>query len=437
MALSFRGGLKLSRAGRFDVPPMESMKASDAVTLPLSQQAGEACVPLVAPGDRVLKGQKIASPPDDSAPLFASVSGRVLSIGTVATDRGEAEAIVLENDHKGEVSPDVRPFSSPISRVEPEELVAHIREKGIVDADGVGAPVWKTIEAARDKAQRLVIHCIESEPYLSAAHRLLLDKTEEVIGGAKILLRAIGCKKAVFAIGSDTEDAVEAVQNAVGGSESFGVAVFRDKFPQSDERFLLRALIGKELKDGLTPADLGAVVFRAETCWAVYRAFVTGLPMIERLIAVGGDCVKHPACLVAPLGVRFSEMLSRCGGCSSAPDRLFSGGPLTGLPVADDTVPLTRLTRAVLALRLPEPREESGCIRCGRCVSVCPMRLMPVKLWRAVKNGNYTMCEVFHLEACTQCGLCTVVCPAGIPLSDVIAAGKAAFLAAEGGDRNA
>ncbi len=427
MALSFRGGLTLDGRKLTAREPIETMPSPGLVTIPTLQHKGEPCEPLVKEGDRVLKGQLIAAQPSGDVLLHASVSGRVHSIAKAMTTLGETDAIVIENDFKDEICPEARPFATPISQADPEELIEHIRKKGIVGMGGKAFPTWRKIASARSHATRVIINCAESEPYLASDHRLLLEKTQEVVGGVKILLRAIGCEKAIFAIEDNKEDAVEAVQNAVGASDAFGIAVFRSKYPQGDEKYLIRALMGKEVKKGTLPMDLGVVTFNVETCWAIYRAFVTGMPVVDRLLTVSGDCIKAPATLLVPLGVSFSEVIHRCGGLHPIPDRILSGGPMMGEHVTSDTVPVTKCVSAVLAVTCPE-FEQTPCIRCGRCVRACPMRLMPLELVDAVKKENRIKAEEYGLGSCTECGLCTYVCPARIQLLETIREGKSVLL---------
>ncbi len=426
MALSFRGGISLEGNKFTSGAKIEIQPAPAIVTIPLLQHLGEPLRALVSVGDRVKKGQKIALSDDGALPLHASVSGKILAIQKAVTTLGEMDAIVIENDFKEEICPSAKPFHKPIFQAEPEEICEHIKEKGIVGMGVKAYPTWQKIEQARGKVQRVLINCAESEPYLTSDHRILLDKTAEVVGGVKILLRALQCERAIFAIENNKEDAIDAVQRATGGSENFGIAVFQNKYPQGDEKQLLRAITGKEIPQGCTAVDMGAVTFNAETCWAIYRAFVTGLPSIDRVITVSGESIKRPANLLVPLGISVNEVIQRCGGFSKAPDLLLSGGPMMGDVISDGAVPVTKCVSAILALNCQEHKETS-CIRCGRCVRACPMRLMPHKLYRAAEKKNKKRALSLSIEACTECGLCTYICPSRIDLLGHIRRGKEEF----------
>ncbi len=423
MALTFRGGIYHEKEPLTANLPIKEMPSPDSVTLPLSGHGADTATPLVAVGDHVLKGQKIADGEGNVAPIHASISGTVSAIGVFSTPSGEEECIILENDFKEELSPQVSPFDTPIGKAEPEELIRHIREKGIVGLGGTGFPAWEKLEEARGKATRLIVNCAECEPYLTGIHRLLLEKPEEVVGGVKILMRAAGVDKAIFALEDDKEDAADAILKLVRSSQNFAVAILQTKYPQGDERQLVRALLRKEIPKDALPTSVGAVVFNAETCWAVYRAFVSGLPAITRLLTVSGDCIKEPANLLVPMGTSFRAVLDFCGGFSAKPDKLLSGGPMMGRALWSTAVPVTKKVGGILAITSPL-YEASPCIRCGKCVSACPLQLMPSELYRSVEKGDMNAAKFYDIDLCNDCGCCTYVCPARIPILQNIRVGK-------------
>lgn len=431
MARSFRGGIVMSDEKRTAKRPVRKAPAPDFITLPLKQHCGEAAIPLVKVGDRVLKGQKIAEAAEGlSCPLHSGISGTVTSISSLPTHNGESLSVVIENDYKEELSPEVRPFDKPIAKASPEELIRHMKEKGVVGLSGGAFPTWYKAEEARGKAKRIIINCCECEPYITVDHRLLLEHPEEVVGGVKILLCAIGAERAVFAVDDKKEDGAEKLMDLVGGSESFAVVLFKNKYPQGDERLLVRAVMGREIPHGGLPSDVGAVVFNVGTCYAVYRAFVAGMPLVERAITVDGDCVKEPDNILVPLGTSFAKALEICGGVSSKPDKLIAGGVMMGTCQWTDSVPVTKEISAVLAITSKE-EEASACIRCGRCVRVCPMHLMPPAFFRDGAPRPVNVLQRYSVNTCNECGCCTYVCPARIPILEHIRWGKKMCAAAE------
>lgn len=423
MALTFRGGIALEKSALTADTPIKEMPSPDSVTIPLSGHGKDCAKSLVAVGDRVLKGQKIADGEGNVAPIHASISGTVSAIATLPTPTGEEECIVLQNDFKEVLSPEVTPFDTPISKAEPEALIRHIREKGIAGLGGTGFPAWAKLTEARGKVTRLIVNCAECEPMLTGIHRLLLEKTEEVIGGVKILMRAAGVEKAIFALEDDKEDAADEILKLVRSSKNFAVAVMETKYPQGDERLLVHTLLRKEIPANALPSAVGAIVFNAETCWAVYRAFVSGLPCVTRLLTVSGDCVKEPANLLVPMGTSFRAVLDFCGGFSKMPDKLLAGGPMMGRALWNTAVPVTKTVGGILAITAPIYK-ASPCIRCGKCVRACPMHLIPSKLHASVEKGDLNGAKLYDVEVCNECGACTYVCPAKIPLLQNIRIGK-------------
>lgn len=424
MALSFRGGIRPEEKKETAQSPIERISQPSKVRLALNQHVGEPAVPVVTVGERVLKGQLVAAAAKGiSAPVHSSVSGTVTAIENGVTPRGEGMLIVVENDFREEEAPDLKPFGTPIFRAEPEALTAWIREKGIVGLGGGAFPAWAKIEAARGKVKTLVVNGAESEPYLTANHRLLLEYPEEIIGGVKILMRAVGAESAIFAVEDNKLDAAQKLMSAFGKSTQMEAAILKTKYPQGDERQLIRTLLKKEIPKGKLPFDVGAVVFNAQTCRAVYRAFVTGMPMIECVVTVGGECVKDPSNLLVPIGTPFSDLFKGCGGFLKKPDRIIAGGPLTGSALPTLDIPVTKGVFGALALCTRIPPAES-CIHCGRCLRACPMHLVPTALYRAVQKEDAAEMDRYSITSCSECGCCSYVCPAKIPLLQNIRIGK-------------
>lgn len=410
MALTFRGGIEPEEIRPSADRPLEEMPAPEFLFVPLLY--GE--TPLTSDGDRVLKGQKIA---EAEGTVHAPVSG-VVRLDTCITEAGERKAIRIENDFKEELCPTALPFHTPIHQAEPEILCRHLREKGI--------PAWQKIAALQGKEKRLVIDCTETEPYSAISYRLCLEKAEEIVGGVKILMRACGAEKTVFVIEDTREDAADALLKLIRQSENFAVAFVKAKYPQSEERLLVKVLTKKEIPYGKSAADLGYLILRPETAFHTYRAFVTGLPKITKAVTVSGDCVKNPANLFVPVGTEMKSVLETCGGTDRVPHKLLSGGPLSGTALFTSATVVTQHTEAVLALS-EEEKESVGCIHCGRCLRACPMHLMPLEIHRLVREGKSDEALGYHIHACIECGCCSWICPSSIHLLQSIRQGKLAL----------
>lgn len=411
------------------------MPAPPLVKIPCSQHIGTPCSPLVSIGEYVLVGQKIGDVSGGlGVPIHSSVSGVVREIEELSTPIGaRIKNIVIENDGKNEVSPAVKPFPKKLTEATPEELIDMIREAGISGMGGAMFPTYAKIQSARGKVDKLIVNSAECEPYITANHRLLLETPAQVINGVKILLYTIGIREAIIAVEDNKINAINRLSELLAKDKMIRIAVMKTKYPQGDERQLIYALTGKELPTGKLPSDAGCVIFNAETCAAVFKAFSTGTPLISRVVTIDGDCVAEPKNVLVPIGTRYSDLIDFCGGLTAMPKKIINGGPMMGFAQWDINAPVTKGTSAILVFsEKAEPHYElpSACIRCGRCVAHCPMHLMPSYLAMFSQHGMYDLAEEYGAMSCVECGSCSYNCPGQVQIVQHIRVAKGAIKAA-------
>lgn len=409
MAFTFRGGAVLAELKHTKHVQTVTMPAPDAVTLPLAGRE-----PCVAAGDRVDMGQIVAGA-DASLPLPATVSGTVREVTETA--------VVIDSDGEDRMAADLVQFPKKLADAEKDELTAVLRRCAVVNN---GRPLADDVTAAAEKPKRLILDCAESEPMVTAASRLLLERPADVLNGLKILLKALGLRCADVAVSENLADVHDKLGRLIGGSPLFRLSWVRVRAPQSESRMLIEALTSVELSARKDPAACGYLVVRPAAAAAVYRAFADGRPMIEVPLTVDGDCVKTPGNVLVRVGTPAADVVAFCGGLKKEPAALLSGGPLTGKPLAAASEPVTADMTALLALSkaASAPVKHPACIRCGRCVAACPMRLVPCDIAEALRRGRVAAAGKRYLADCIECGVCAAVCPAGMPLTALFRDGK-------------
>ena len=430
MALTFRGGIHVPEEKNTQAKAVRSFRTPKTVSIPMSQHIGAHCVPTVKKGDTVDMGQVIGEVTAGlGCPVHASVSGTVIAIEEKRNAMGVAvQHIVIENDGENRVSPEVKPYEGSFEEVSFEDVVEVVRRAGISGMGGATFPTYAKIQSAKDKVDTLIVNCAECEPYITANHRLLLEEPDAVIGGMKILLKAFGLRTGDIAIEDNKPDAIKLIRERIKGEGYADVRVLKTKYPQGDERQLIYAITGKEIPAGKLPADVGCVVFNAETCARVYRAFVYGMPLIKRTVTVDGDCVAEPCSVKCPIGTSCRELIEFCGGTKKEIKYIINGGPMMGAAQWDMDAPVTKGTSAILVFSdkvKPSYEQPSACIRCGRCVRACQMRLMPNYIATFSREGKYDLCEEYDVMSCVECGACTYVCPGNVPITQLNRAAKA------------
>ncbi|MBQ3707199.1 MAG: electron transport complex subunit RsxC [Clostridia bacterium] len=433
MAYTFSGGIHVEEYKNTRKCRIETLPPPKTVIIPLSQHIGAPAVATVIPGEEVTLGQKIGNVAEEmlGCPVHSSVSGKVREIVKKTLPTGASvDHVVIENDMKDTPCPDIKPIEKKLTDVSTEEIVSVIREAGIVGMGGAAFPTYAKINSALGKVNRIIINCAECEPFITANHRLLLEHPASVINGIKILLKALGVHTAWIAVEDNKPDAIEKLEELTEDSRMITVKVMKTKYPQGDERQLIYALTGQEIPTGKLPADVGCVIFNAETCAAVYKAFANGTPSISRVVTVDGDCIKRPKNLLVPVGTPVTDLVEFCGGLAKGPYKLVSGGPMMGMAQWDPEMPVTKSTSAVLLFSERFGKKNvkvPTCIHCGRCVNHCPMHLMPMYIAQFSKIGDFTRAEEYGAMSCVECGSCSYNCPGGVEIVQHIRVAKAAI----------
>ena len=398
------------------------------VIIPLHQHTGATCEPLVKVGDEVQEGQKIGDTSKFvSAPVHASISGKVTRIDKLPHPCGtEVLAVVIEsqpvNQSTGqpvESGPADRQTGRPAD-LSPEEIRQVVREAGIVGLGGAAFPTHvKLAPPEGKKIDTVIINGCECEPYITADHRLMLEKTEEVVDGARIIAKAVEADRIVIAIEDNKPDAKERLKSvARKHKENITVVELETKYPQGGEKMLVKAALGREVPSRGLPLDVGVVVSNVGTAVAVIEAVRFGTPLIKRYLTVTGPGIKEPSNVVARIGTTFKEVIDHCGGLTDNAAQVIMGGPMMGVSQVSLEVPVVKATSCVLVLTRREMAEEKTypCVKCAKCVSHCPMFLVPSRLAAFSDNGKYGEFEEWGGQDCIECGSCAYVCPARIPI---------------------
>ncbi len=425
MALTFRGGMHIEDHKNTQRCKIELLPPPALVSLPMSQHIGAPCTPCVKVGDTVCRGQVIGRTEIGlGCPVHASVSGKVKEIKEINAANGmKIVNVIIENDGCNTLDPQIKPYPKRIQDITTDEIIEIVKNAGISGMGGATFPTHAKIRSALGKVQHLIVNCAECEPYITANHRLLLENPAAVINGVKILMKALGLRHAEIAVEDNKLDAINKLEECLAGSELIKVRVMKTKYPQGDERQLIYALKGVELPQGKLPADVGCVIFNAETCYAVFEAVAHGMPLIERTVTCDGDCIKTPKNVRVPLGTPYMDVINFCGGLRAQPKKIVNGGPMMGIAQWDINAPVTKGTSAILVFS--ENNElhydlPAACIRCGRCVANCPMHLMPNYLAAFSQTEVYDEADALGVMSCVECGTCSFNCPGQVPIVQYI-----------------
>ena len=403
--------------------PIISVLPKGELVYPVSQHIGAPATPIVKKGDRVLVGQKIAEQSGFvSAPVYASVSGTVKAIEPRRVVTGDSVmSIIVENDNQYEESQMQPP--GPLQTLSREQIIDCIKEAGIVGMGGAGFPTYVKLSPKEpEKSEYCIANCAECEPYLTSDYRRMLEEPEKLIGGLKIILRLFPNARGILAVEDNKPDCIKKLQELVRGEERISVKALQTKYPQGAERTLIYATTGRQINSSMLPADVGCVVNNVDTIVAIYRAVTEGRPLIERIVTVTGDAIQNPQNYRVRIGMNYRELVDEAGGFVGKPEKIVCGGPMMGFAMFDLDVPTTKTSTALLCLSYDEvsAMEPGPCINCGRCVEVCPGRVVPSRLADYAEHFDEEAFVKNNGMECCECGCCSFICPAKRPLTQEI-----------------
>ncbi len=409
---------------------IEVLPVPAQVSIPISQHLGVPAVPVVAKGDRVKTGQLIAKGEAFiAANIHSSVTGIVAKIDDVADVSGYKRKAIVINTEPDEWEDGVITDSGLATDCDlsPEEIIARVKDKGIVGLGGATFPSHvKLMVPKGKKAEVLIINGVECEPFLTADHRLMLEKCDEMLVGISIQMKALGVSRAIIGIEANKPDAIAHVSEKAKSYPGIMVEGLTVKYPQGAEKQLIKALTGREVPSGKLPIEVGCVVHNVGTAYAVYEAVQKNKPLIDRVVTVAGEQLAKPSNFLVRIGTPVMTLIQAAGGLPESTAKVINGGPMMGKAMNDLEAPVTKGTSGILVFpdAISERRPVQNCIRCARCLNVCPMGLEPYYLSVLADKKRDEDCETERIMDCIECGSCLYICPSGRPLLDQIRVGK-------------
>lgn len=398
----------------------------DQVVIPMVQHIGAPCTPLVKVGDKVLMGQKIGDGEGLCVPVHASVSGTVAAIEPRPHVNGRmVNAVVIENDRRDTMVP-VRGLEGPLESLDADQVLHAIREAGIVGMGGAAFPGNVKALSAMGKVDVLIANACECEPYITADDSLLRTSPEQVLSGMEILRQILNPDRVVLAVEDNKAEAIERIRSILPEHPGIDLEVLPTRYPQGAEKQLIQALTGREVPPGQLPVSVGCAVFNVSTYAAIYRAVRLGTPLIQRIVTVSGEAIAEPQNFIVRIGTPFHDLIEVAGGLNDKTERVISGGPMMGVAQSDLAVPVVKATNSILCLLKDQngAAENPVCLRCGKCVSVCPMRLQPLYMYRFTNAGRVEELKRLNILDCIECGSCAFTCPGKLPLVEKFRKGK-------------
>ena len=401
--------------------PVQILMPKGDLVYPMSQHIGAPAIPLVKKGDKVLAGQKIGEASGFiSANVICSVSGTVKAVEPRRVANGAmVNSIVVEIDGEYTAVEGLGADRDP-AKLSKQEIRDIVKEAGIVGLGGAGFPTHvKLAPKDESKIEYILVNGAECEPYLTSDYRLMMEEPEKLVGGLKVILQLFDNAKGVIGIENNKPEAIKKLQELVKGESRIEVCPLQTKYPQGGERSLIYAVTGRKVNSSMLPADAGCIVDNVDTVISVYNAVCKTTPLMRRVVTVTGDAIANPQNFQVKIGTNMQELIEAAGGFKTEPEKLIAGGPMMGMALFGTDIPVTKTNSALLCMSKDEvaANAETPCIRCGKCVSVCPSHIVPVKMMKAALKGD---CEAFEKVGgmeCMECGSCTFICPAKRPLT--------------------
>ncbi len=425
MSHTFKGGVHPNYMKAPQVP-VNVVTPPNQVIIPMIQHISAPCKPLVQKGDHVNMYQKIGeSPAPVSAPVHASVSGTVVAVEPRHHPLGDMiMSVVIENDYQD--TPELLPPLTEEQMKNPEAILERLREAGIVGMGGAMFPTAVKIRGGIGKVDKLIINGAECEPYLNGDHLTMLNFPTQLMKGIELVRVASGVETAYYGIEKNKQDAIDLLTSM--HPEKYGIEIVPEnvKYPQGGEKMQVKAVTGREVKPGGLPSGVGCNVVSTRTCYAVYQACYEGKPCIERIVTLGGSALNGPANALTRVGTPLGYLAEQCGGFAKTPRKVVLGGPMMGICATSLDAPTVKGTAGVLYFTEEEDRnvDEPTCIRCGKCITVCPMNLEPVFMYMYYTKNDYDNLQKYHVTDCFECGSCAFNCPARMPLTHAFKTAK-------------
>ena len=396
------------------------------VVIPMQQHIGAPCTPLVKVGDKVLRGQKIGDGEGLCVPVHASVSGTVVAVEPRPHTSGRmVNAVVIENDFQDETIPS-QGISAPLQELDKDQILHAIREAGIVGMGGAAFPGNVKAMSSMGHIDTLIANACECEPYITADDSLLRTNPEQVLEGMQILAQVLSPDRMVLAVEDNKAEAIEKIQALLPSYAPIELAVLPTRYPQGAEKQLIQSLTGREVPPAQLPVSVGCAVFNVSTFAAIFRAVRLGIPLTQRIVTISGEAIAEPQNFIVRIGTPFHDLIEVAGGLNEKTERVISGGPMMGFAQSDLSVPVIKATNSILCLLKDQngAAENPVCLRCGKCVSVCPMRLQPLYMYRFTNAGKVQDLDRLHVLDCIECGSCAFTCPGKLPLVETFRRGK-------------